>query len=542
MANTVIQLKYSTVNQTPTSLNIGEPAYSFTSDKLFIGNAATGVLTIGGKKYVDLIEANTSSATPETIVIRDEDGSASFNVVTANSFSGNITGTAATADKLTTGRDIGLSGDATGNVTFDGSDDVTLAVALSSTGVVSGDYGGSSNIAVFNVGSDGRITSVANVSISTNLTVEADTGSNVIALATDTLTFVGGDGITTSIDPTNNVKIDVDNTVIRSTGNQLITGDLEITGNLLVSGNTISIDSEVLRVNDSIILLANNNIDDAIDIGFTAHYGPTADLHTGLVRHAQDKYWYLFENYEEHFIHGTNTINIADPTFVTANLVANIRGGKVSDLTQAIAIADGGTNATTFTTGNLIAFDGTSLISLANTGTAGTYGNSTHVPVITTDAYGRVSSVTNTAISIDAASIGSGTLAINRGGTNNTTYTTGALLQFDGTSISSLANSTYTLTGALSAANTITSLTVDDYGRVTAATGAEIAIEASQITGGILGVERGGSGANTFTTNGVLLGQGTGAFTTASSSTEGHVLTINSLGVPTFEMLSGGTF
>jgi hypothetical protein len=289
-------------------------------------------------------------------------------------------------------------------------------------------------------------------------------------------------------------------------------------------------------------LLAANNTDDLLDIGFTAHYGPDGNNHTGLVRHAADKNYYLFENYEEHFVHGFNTLNIADPTFATANLVANITGGKVSNLTQAIAIADGGTNANTFTTGNLIAFDGSSLISLANTGIASTYGNSTHIPVITTDDYGRVSAVTNTAISIDAASISSGTLPIDRGGTNNTTYTTGALLQFDGSSITSLANSTYTLTGALSAANTITSLTVDDYGRVTAATGAEIAIDASQVTGGTLGVERGGTGANTFTTNGVILGQGTGAFTTVSSSTEGHVLTINASGVPTFEMLSGGTF
>jgi hypothetical protein len=53
---------------------------------------------------------------------------------------------------------------------------------------------------------------------------------------------------------------------------------------------------------------------------------------------------------------------------------------------------------------------------------------------------------------------------------------------------------------------------------------------------------RGGTGAGTFTNNGVLLGQGTSAFTTATSSTEGHVLTINNSGVPTFAHLQGGTF
>ncbi len=52
-----------------------------------------------------------------------------------------------------------------------------------------------------------------------------------------------------------------------------------------------------------------------------------------------------------------------------------------------------------FANGNLIIYDGNTLVSLANTNTAGTYGNSTHVPVITTDEYGRVLSVTNTSIS-----------------------------------------------------------------------------------------------------------------------------------------------
>ena len=48
MANTVIQLKYSTINSTPTTLNVGEPAYSYTSNTLFIGSpAGTGSIAIG---------------------------------------------------------------------------------------------------------------------------------------------------------------------------------------------------------------------------------------------------------------------------------------------------------------------------------------------------------------------------------------------------------------------------------------------------------------------------------------------------------------
>jgi len=54
---------------------------------------------------------------------------------------GNTTGNAATATKLENARSIALSGDITGNTTFDGSVNKTIATALSNTGVVAGNYG-----------------------------------------------------------------------------------------------------------------------------------------------------------------------------------------------------------------------------------------------------------------------------------------------------------------------------------------------------------------------------------------------------------------
>jgi hypothetical protein len=91
-------------------------------------------------------------------------------------------------------------------------------------------------------------------------------------------------------------------------------------------------------------------------------------------------------------------------------------------------------------------------------------------------------------------------------------------------------------------ASAVASFRVEANGRITSANNTAIAIDAGAITSGTLPVGRGGTGAATFTTNGVLLGQGTSAFSTASSSTEGHVLTINASGVPTFAHLQGGTF
>jgi len=91
-------------------------------------------------------------------------------------------------------------------------------------------------------------------------------------------------------------------------------------------------------------------------------------------------------------------------------------------------------------------------------------------------------------------------------------------------------------------ADSVAAFRIEANGRISSANSTAIAIAASAITSGTLGVPRGGTGAGTFTTNAVLLGNGTGAFNTASSSTEGHLLTINASGVPTFSYLQGGTF
>lgn len=536
MSNTVIQLKYSTVNNTPASLNIGEPAYSFTSGKLFIGNSTNHVLTIGGKYYVDIIEAATSSNTVSTIVKRDSNGDFSAGVITAN-----LAGNATSATQLRDTRWINITGDIVGNTTFNGTANADITLELTDTGVTPGTYGGATQIPTFVVDVDGRLTSAANVSIATNLSIAGDTGTDSIALLTDTLNFVGRDGLTSTVFSGNNsVVFDVDNTVIRTSGGQTINGDLAISGNLVVSGNTITQDVETIVTEDSLIELAANNVADALDIGFFGQYNDGTTKYTTLMRDATDgKYKLLTAGTEKPSV--ANTINVA--AFSRATLDANITGGTVSGLSAPINVADGGTGANTHASGQILLGNGTGpLQSLANTNTAGTYANASHVPVITTDVYGRVSSVTNTAISIDASQVTSGKLAISRGGTNNDTYTTGAMLQFDGTKIATLANTTYVQSGTLLASNTVTSITVDAYGRLTALTSSNVEIGTTQITSGILSVARGGLGVGTLTTNGVVLGQGTGAVTTASSSTEGHVLTINASGVPTFAHLSGGTF
>jgi hypothetical protein len=549
MANTVIQLKYSTVTSTPTTLNVAEPAYSFTSDKLFIGNNTGTVLTIGGKYYVDIIEAATASSTVNTVVKRDAQGNAAFNGVTANYFTGALIGNASTATTWQTARTIGVSGDATGTVSVDGSANANVPLTLSSTGVSAGTYGGATQIPTFAVDAKGRLTSAANVSIATTLNIAGDTGTDAIALLSETVTFVGRDGLTSNVIASNNAVIfDVDNTVIRTTGNQGITGDLTVTGNLNVTGTQVIVNTTTVQTNDSLIKLANNNISgDVLDIGFygSSNTGSAVGYH-GLVREgsgggANAGKFYLFKNLN---VDPTSNVIVYANTS-RADLVANITGGTVSGLTAAVVVADGGTGATSFTNGAIVIGQGSgALTTLANTTyvQTGTLAASATLTGITVDAYGRFTGSTAANIAIGTTQITSGTLPIARGGTNQTSWTTGQRVVYDGTSLASQANTTTTPTGTLSAATTLTALSYNSYGEITGYTSSNIAIGTTQITSGTLGVDRGGIGVATLTTNGVLLGQGTSAVTTASSSTQGHVLTINASGVPTFSMLSGGTF
>jgi hypothetical protein len=363
MSNTVIQLKYSNVTGTPPTLNVAEPAYSNVSNKLWIGDG-TSVVAIGGKHYTDQIDAATSDPTGNTIVLRDSTGNASFNYITANIVNAQIDGTANAATQLETPRTISLSGDANGSVIFDGTADANITVDLTSTGVSSGHYGSTTQIPTFQVDTDGRLLSAANVDIATTLSFSADDGSANLSLLSETLNIQGGDGITSFIfDANNTVRVDVDNTVIKTDrSNQIISGDISITGNLSVTGNVVYHGADDLIIDDPVIVLANNNTSNITDIGFIGKYVEDATTkEKGLVHHAATNKWYLLENYQEG-LELTNILNIANPTLVTSNLVANLQQGTVSNLTSAINVTDGGTGFRTANTGDLIYGTGTNTL------------------------------------------------------------------------------------------------------------------------------------------------------------------------------------
>jgi hypothetical protein len=350
MANTNILIKRSSSIGKPGSLLAGELAYSYASNTIFIGSpTGNGVVNVGGQYYTSQVDNATNAATGSTLVKRDATGNASFNYVFANII-GTIEGNANSATQLQTARNFSVDGgDITASaISFNGTGDVVLNASLDAVpGLSAGSYGSTTSIPVITIGANGRVLAISTDTISTQFEVEGDTGTTTIE-GGETFYMIGGDGITSAV-TANTATFNVDNTVIRtlaSVGPQTIDTDLTITGNVNITGNVITHGSNDLVVNDPIILLANNNTADVVDIGFIAHYVESGNtLHTGLVRHAATDSYYLFKDYLPHIIDQNNILNIADPTMVVSALYANLVSksseiDKISSSTGIVTIDD----------------------------------------------------------------------------------------------------------------------------------------------------------------------------------------------------------
>lgn len=284
----VIKIKRSTANTAPASLANGELAYSAVvgeSHKLFIGRpggTSGDIDAIGGKYYTDIVDAATNANTVSTLVKRDASGNFSAGTITAN-LTGDASGNAGTATTLETSRDFSVSGDATtaSAVSFNGSQNVDLAITLANSGVVAGTYGSTTAIPVVVVDAKGRITSISTESISTVLGIAGDTGTDSIALSTDTLTFEGGTGVTTTVDAAlnkvsfaigqdvaTNANVTFNNITVSGTlstdditaATVTASGNVTVQGNLTVNGTTTTVNSNEVNIGDSIILLNSDEV------------------------------------------------------------------------------------------------------------------------------------------------------------------------------------------------------------------------------------------------------------------------------------------
>ena len=169
---------------------------SSTSLQEYIEDLTGGSIAAG--EGIDVVyddSAGTTTISGEDATSSNK-GIASFDATDFTVTSGAVTLNAERVEDITGGL---ISGGTGLTATYDDSAG-SLSVDLDNTSVTAGSYGSSTAIPTFTVDAQGRLTAAGTASITTTLAVGADSGSgDGVALASDTLTFTGGEGIDTSI-------------------------------------------------------------------------------------------------------------------------------------------------------------------------------------------------------------------------------------------------------------------------------------------------------------------------------------------------------
>lgn len=414
--SSIIRIKRSEVSGNPAVLAAGELAYSGLANNgsnggsiLYIGmgtetlgNAASHV-KIGGEYYTAQIDAAASANNVSTLVKRDVNGNFSAGTITAT-----LNGNANTATALANARSIAISGDATGTASFNGTADISINTTLATVNANVGSFGSSTAIPVITVDAKGRITGVSTASISTALSIAGTSGTDTVTLGSDTLTFEGGTGVTTTV--TNNKvsfaigqavsttsDVTFNSVTVNGTlnsdditaSNISIAGNASITGNLTVLGTVTTVNSTTVAIGDKNIQLSKDATTAAqADGGGITVTGPT--IAATITYGSSDDSW----NFNKKINASSGIVGALTGNADTATKLATARNLSLTgDATATLSSFDGSGNvsaALTFATVN---------------SNVGSFGSGTAVPVVTVNAKGLVTAVSTTSIPTATTSV-----------------------------------------------------------------------------------------------------------------------------------------
>jgi len=303
MAQT-IKIKRSTTTAVPSSLTAGELAYSDNSDKLFIGAPAdNAVVAIGGKVYVDMLDHTAGILTASSGIVVDSNskinklltGVIRINNTTSHidTSSGDLTLNPASNLVLTTGT-VDLSGQATEFKLLDNSS-TALTISEGSNNYITLDTTNSAERVKFSKqvefsgaytlptadGTTGQalITdgsgAVAFTTISTELDIAGDSGTDTVSLISDTLTFGAGTGLSTVV-TNNTVTVNAANITLGSSTLTLGATTTSLAGlqqldvdNVRVDTNTIS----TTNTNGDLVLSPNGTATVTVPSGYKNRTG-----------------------------------------------------------------------------------------------------------------------------------------------------------------------------------------------------------------------------------------------------------------------------
>ena len=194
--NQIINAAFEKLAADPTTGNFeGRIYYNTVSDSLKFYD---------GTAWQEVGETVTINGTTNEVTVSYNSGTNTYTI----SLPDNISANAATATKLATARNIALSGDVTGTVSFDGSDDATITATIAANSVALGtdttgnyvsEISGTDGVSITGSGSESASVTIANTDkgSSQNIFKNVVAGETTIVADSndDTLTIAAGSGI-----------------------------------------------------------------------------------------------------------------------------------------------------------------------------------------------------------------------------------------------------------------------------------------------------------------------------------------------------------
>jgi hypothetical protein len=456
-----------------------------------------------------------------------------------------------------------VTGNVTGNITGNVTGNITATTVTASGTVQFGSLSDGTITATGLVDEDNMVSDSATLiptqqsvkayvdsqtSAAFDLDFSGDTGTGVIEQA-ETFAITGDTGITTTASG-NGLAIDLDDTAVTAgsygSATAIPTFTVDAQGRLTSAG-TASISSS-FTISDNANTPATDTFNNGETLTFAGGTGVTSAVTNNTVTLSIGQ--------------AVGTGDSVTFAGVTAPLTGNVTGNLTGDVTGN---ADTATALETARTINGVSFDGTANITTLTAGTGVTVSGTA---VSIGQAIGTSDDVQFNDLQVDGNAIVTGNLTVN--GTTTTLSTTNSvisdtLIELGNGTTGSPANDTGLVLERGDSDNAFIgfdesadkfivgtgSFTGASTGNLSITTGtlvANLEDNNTTITGGSitgitdLAVADGGTGVSTFTSNGVLYGNGASALNVTAAGTEGQILVANSSGVPGFADIDCGTF